>query len=271
MPVPVVVGAAAMQRKALATAAAQKALEFMKTHRVVFRNNGETASAVDIAGMTAGQLIAGIDVVHRDDRTEMDHTNTNNMIEAAVDYGPSQVAIRSALLLSRFYPKDETPSTAGDIEQLPDYAKGAVNDVDSDGITENGYDDDATKAIKKLKKRKRTDRYYCSKEAHEWRYHIKSLEYSKVYTLFQLDYTGENNNGPYPTQGEWVDSKDYRKIVELYRRLQRLATGPRFQSLLAALGTTKASFIQTLKNETATLNKLTSLANSSEIVALQQN
>lgn len=86
----------------------------------------------------------------------------------------------------------------------------------------------------KALRRKATDRYYCSTEYHEWKYHVTSGEKAKVLSAMTAVETGDG-----VTHGAWVDAKDYRKAVELYRRIVRAISGPRFTSLLTVLGTNK--------------------------------
>lgn len=259
--VPTVAGAALIQRKALASAAAQQALEFMKSHRVHFRNNGDMAEPDSIAQMSPGELIAGLDVLHVDDVTEADRHNTNNFISATIDNATATSLLRFGIGAAFWFP-GQTPTTASDLGNMPDYVKGAVQDVDDDGITENGYDDGTQKVLRSFKKKRRTDRYYCSKEYHEWQYHVRSAEYSKVYDMFDVAYNGQNGNNGFPTQGEWVDSKTYRRLVEMYRRVNRLTTGPGFKRLIQLMGTTRPALINALltQNQAATLNMIANVS-----------
>lgn len=115
-------------------------------------------------------------------------------------------------------------------------------------IPTEGLTDDGKKDVNK-KQRKPTDRHYCSREIHEYNYMIKPLKRDPTTTPYEIvAEAGDHvaNPGNPITFGLFVDAKDFRLGVELWRRLWSVAHAKNSKRLTALLGTTNDGLLDIL-------------------------
>lgn len=115
-------------------------------------------------------------------------------------------------------------------------------------VPTEGLTDDGKKDVNK-KQRKPTDRHYCSREIHEYNYMIKPLKRDPTTTPYEIvaeagDHVANPSNPI--TYGLFVDAKDFRLGVELWRRLWSVAHAKNSKRLSALLGETNDSLLQIL-------------------------
>jgi hypothetical protein len=126
--------------------------------------------------------------------------------------------------------------------------RAALPKVSGSPLPEKGLEP-AAAAIVKGSRRKPTDRLYCSREVWEYNHIIKPTKANPL--VRPLDIVAEaGDHIEHPTNpityGQFVDSKDFRKAVELWRRLWTITRGKNVKSVTALLGTTPDGLLATL-------------------------
>lgn len=101
------------------------------------------------------------------------------------------------------------------------------------------YSEPAQKVLRKVK-RADTDRWYCSKEEHEYRYCSSKGKIQQVYDLASITRT---NVGTY---GTWVNEVDMRKAIAFVRKLKRLSHGKNSTAITEQLGTDRDALLESL-------------------------
>jgi len=108
-----------------------------------------------------------------------------------------------------------------------------------DALDKKKFTPEAQKVLRKID-RADTDRWYCSKEEHEYRYAQSAGKIDQVFTLASQV---KQHNGTY---GTWVDSVPMRKAIAYVRKLRRLSHGKNAKAITAQSGTTRDELLESL-------------------------
>ena len=130
----------------------------------------------------------------------------------------------------------------------------ALRKLHGSRVPSEGLEDDA-KAIVKETARKPTDKFYVSREPHEFDYCMKPLKRENDMTTIEaVADAGDHiiNVTVAPTLGLFIDAKEFRKTIELWRRLVNITHSRNAKKLTELMGTTRHDLLQSLIAEPTT-------------------
>lgn len=131
--------------------------------------------------------------------------------------------------------------------QQDQFQQEALKKMHGSDVPTKGLDDDAAKLVKK-RTRRPTDKYYVSREPHEFDFCMKPLKHFGFpgTTIEHVAAAGDHtvNSNPGPDLGLFINAKEFRKGIELWRRLVNVVRGENVKRIAELTGTDQYTMLQ---------------------------
>ena len=130
----------------------------------------------------------------------------------------------------------------------------ALKRMHGSDVPNKGLDPDAQKLVKS-RTRRPTDRHYVSREPHEFDFCMKPLKHFGFpgTTIEKMAEAGNHTLNPAvpPDLGLFINEKEFRKGIELWRKLVNVVRGKNIKEITILTGTTQHAMLQGLIEEPA--------------------